>query len=167
MPSRTGLGFLFLLIRNVLGAKVAQLRGISNTIQAIVCNADAIISVPFTLWGGITAAAPPAPGSPGARGQATLGRAGGGRWWSAVTAAAVRLCAGGKGSGCTWRWWKIRPVRGPERHKMADILTLFAQTEKIAISTWHFSIFPLIIQSYILPLQCQVCKSKHVERHFK
>ncbi|MFC2296654.1 MAG: hypothetical protein ACFNMD_05185 [Prevotella sp.] len=40
-----------------MGAKIAQLRGISNTIQAIVCNADAIISVPFTLWGGITAAA--------------------------------------------------------------------------------------------------------------
>ena len=89
------------------------------------------------------------------------------RLWYERAAAAVRLCAGGKGSGCAWRWWKIRPVRGPEWRKMADILTLFAQTEKIAISTWHFSIFPLIIQSYILPLQCQVCKSKHVERHFK
>ncbi|MBF1054671.1 MAG: hypothetical protein HXL33_00015 [Prevotellaceae bacterium] len=32
-----GLGFLFLLIRNVLCAKVTQLRGISNIIMAIVC----------------------------------------------------------------------------------------------------------------------------------
>ena len=79
MPSRTGLGFLFLLIRNVLGAKVAQLRGISNTIQAIVCNADAIISVPFTPWGGITAAVARVYGSRGTRFQATVVRACGGR----------------------------------------------------------------------------------------
>ena len=151
MPSRTGLGFLFLLIRNVLGAKVAQLRGISNTIQPIVCNADAIISVPFTPWGGITAA---------------VARAYHSRLKTCTTAA-IHSCGGRRKSGCAWRWWKIRPVRGTEWRKMADISTLFAQTEKIAISTWHFSIFPLIIQSYILPLQCQVCKSKHVERHFK
>lgn len=92
MPSRTGLGFLFLLIRNVLGAKVAQLRGISNTIQGIVCNADAIISVPFMLWDGITAAVARAYGSRGTRLQATVVRACGGRRKIICRRQGERLC---------------------------------------------------------------------------